>query len=365
MVLTWCNGMNRELPYNLGIGDVDLAKRYASTTLFYSHAISVILLVIGVVFFIFFNFEKQPFPSQYRIAAICFFFQLIVEPYITYLSGTFRTNSQFDRLSKVQLYLSGIRLVSIILVIKWGFYGYIIREFFVSFSNLVMLHVWRPLPEITPRYSSTVLKALFLVGFPIFTTSYLSGFIDSIPRLYIIKEGSTMEMGLFSPVIMSLSIVFLIPNTIASYLYPKFSAQYGRDPEPSFFWQKMRALFLLSVALGIIGFLACFFLIDTIIKLFPRYEESASYIKEASFAIIFIGYKIASVICVVFKQWKWLWISLIAYFVFQVGSILLLHVFIDDILSVASYSLSVTNFLMFIISVYYVYRITHKKFNYE
>ncbi len=359
------NGMNRELPFYLGKGDVKLAKQYASTTLFYSIAISLVLLIVGIFFFTFFDFEKQEFPSQYRIAAICFFFHLITEPYTTYLSGTFRTNSQFDRLSKIQLFLSGFRLITIVLVIKWGFYGYIAREFLATAFNLIMLHLWKPLPDIKPQCSVALLKALFLVGFPIFITSYLSGFIDSIPRLFIIKEGSTMAMGLFSPVIMSFSIVYLIPNTIASYLYPKFSARYGQNTEPLYFWNKMKSLFLISLALGVAGFFACFLLIDYIIQLFPRYHDSAPYIKEASFAIIFIGYKIASVICVVFKQWRWLWISLIAYFVFQVGSILFLRFFMDDILSVASYSLSVTYFLMFIISVYYVYRITHKKFNNE
>lgn len=355
------NGMNRELPFYLGKGDVGLAKQYASTTLFYTLAISIVLLVVGVFFFIFFDFERQEFPSQYKMAAICFFFHLIVEPYTTYLSGTFRTNSQFDKLSKIQLLLSGLRLVSIVMVIVWGFYGYIAREFLVTAFNLVLLHIWRPLPDIKPKYSINLLKALFVVGFPIFITSYLSGFIDSIPRLFIINNGSTVAMGLFSPVVMSLSIVYLIPNTVASYLYPKFSARYGQDPSPQYFWTKMRSLFLLSLGLGLVGFLACFFLIDYIIKLFPRYHDSAPYIKEASFAIIFIGYKIASVICVVFKQWKWLWISLISYFIFQLGSILLLNTFIKDILSVASYSLSITYLLMFIISVYYVYKITHPK----
>lgn len=359
------NGMNRELPFYLGKGDIDLAKQYASTTLFYTLAISFVLLLIGVVFFSFFDFEKQDFPNQYRIAAICFFFHLIVEPYTTYLSGTFRTNAQFDKLSKIQLYLSGIRLVTIIMVVIWGFNGYIAREFLVTACNLIMLHVWRPLPDIKPHYSMALLKDLFLIGFPIFITSYLSGFIDSIPRLFIIKEGSTMAMGVFSPVVMSLSIVYLIPNTIASYLYPKFSARYGQDPSPLYFWNKMRSLFLLSLGIGIVCFLTFFFFIDYLIQLFPKYQGSAPYIKEASIAIIFIGYKIANVICVVFKQWKWLWISLVSYFIFQTGSILVLKMFIKDILSVASYSLSLTYLLMFIISVYYVYRITHKTNNNE
>lgn len=353
------NGMNRELPYYLGKGDVDLAKQYASNTLFYTIVTSVVLLLIGIVYFFTNDFETIVHPQEYKTAAVCFFVQLITEPYITYLSGTFRTNSQFDRLSNIQIYLAIIRIVTIFLVIKWGFYGYIIRELAATCINLGMLHLWRPLKDVKPSFSWIIMKGLFVVGFPIFISSYLSSFIDTFPRLYIIREGGVSAMGLFSPVVMSLSIVYLIPNTISSYLYPKFSSRYGQSEGNDFFWKKMKSMLLLSLGIGVVAYLLIYFLIDYLIQLFPNYLDSVPYIKQASVAMIFIGYKIASVICVVYKKWNWLWISLIAYFVFQSSSILLLNIFIDDKLSVASNSLSVTYSLMFVLSFYYVYKITH------
>ena len=55
---------------------------------------------------------------------------------------------------------------------------------------------------------------LFKIGFSIFLTSYIATFVESVPRLYLIKETTSFELGLFSPILLMLGIVTMIPNKV-------------------------------------------------------------------------------------------------------------------------------------------------------
>ncbi len=91
------NGMNRELPFHLGMGKNDEAKSFAETTLFYSLG-NIILLWI-IVPLIITNFE---FNAVYFACLSVALIRVSLSFYISYLSGTFRSNDQFNNLSNIQ-----------------------------------------------------------------------------------------------------------------------------------------------------------------------------------------------------------------------------------------------------------------------
>lgn len=354
------NGMNRELPFYLGRGETDKAYSKASTTLFYTIVNIALMLVIGIIFFFCFDFEqKGEMSGPYKYAALVFFFNIVVEPYTAYLTGTFRTSDNFNKLSNTQYMNGWYRLLSISFVVVGGYYGYLIRELVGTILGAALLHYYRPIKDVVPKLDFKILKQLFVIGINIFLVSYISGFVDTFPRLYIIQEGTTRDLGLFSPVLIVLGIVALIPNTISSYLYPKFSYAYGEGCSPVYFWDKMKFVLAGSVGLGILAFAAVYFLLDYVIPLFPKYTDSASYMKIASLGMAFVGYKLCNLVCVVMKLYKWMWIQPLLYIMSQVGALFVLHWVSDDALWVSSYSLVITNLLMFIFSTYILYRVTH------
>lgn len=356
------NGMNRELPYYLGKGETDIAYLFASTTLYYAIINMIILGSTGIIFLLVHDYSQYgEFSDSYIKATIVFIFTIVVEPYTTYLSGTFRSNDSFNKLSNNQYILTIANLISIPLIIKLGYDGYLGRAFLLCLINLLLLHIRRPLPKIRPRFSFSCFKQLFTVGFTLYLTSYISTFIDSIPRLMIINYGTARDVGLFSPILICMTVVILIPNTLSSYLYPKFSYAIGNGLGPKYLWQKMRPVLLLSLGLGILAAIFIYVTIDYIVLAFPNYTDSVQYIKIASFAMAFIGQVLMSVVCVVLKNWKWLWINTLFKAIIQLVSIFVLKLFIIDIVAVSSWSICVTYSIMFVVSFLIMYHITHQK----
>lgn len=356
------NGMNRELPYYYGKGDRETALKCASTTLFYALFTTLISAVITVCFFLFYDFSKHELlASDYRKTAIVFWIIVLLEPYTTYLTGTYRTSDNFDKLSKLQLTKSILQVITIVLLIFWGFNGYLIRQLLLSLYDTIYLHLFRPIRKIRIYFDWLIFKKLFVVGFQLFITSYLTTFVDTLPRLYIISTGTSLDVGLFSPVLVFVSIILLIPNTISQYLYPTFSYAYGKGYDRLYFWKKLKQILVLSLIVGVVAIGVAELLVNKVLLLFPKYISSGIYIKTACIGFIFLGYKVCSLLCSIFKEWKWLYAISVIYAIVQISSILVLRIFISDSLMVSSLSMSVTTFIMFIISVYMAYIITHKK----
>ena len=356
------NGMNRELPFYLGKGEKQVAYSYAETTLSYTLFSIVLISIIGILTIIVWDFEQYgELNSSYKFAAIVFFISIAIEPYKAYVSGTFRTNNSFDQLSKIQVIIALFKIPTLILVVKFGYYGFLIREASIVVLDVALLHWKRPLNEIRPSFKWDIFKKLFQIGFNIFLVSYLSSFVDTFPRLFLIEKGTTNELGLFSPVLMLVSIVYLIPGTVSNYLYPKFSYAYGNGAPPSFFWKRIKVLLLIATSIGLVFSIVVYFFIDYVIPFFPKYEASLPYIKMMCFGLVFIGYKVCSVIFVIFKSYVWMWVTPIINAVFLLLSLFLGNFILEDNLTIAVTSLISSNFLMLVVMIVAVYFVIHKK----
>lgn len=356
------NGMNRELPYYYGKGDNVTAMKCASTTLSYSLFNTIVSFIVAVCFFCYFDFSKYgELSSDYFHTAIVFWIVVLIEPYTTYLSGTYRTSDNFDRLSKLQIWKSIIASITILLLVIWGFEGYLMRHFIISIFDPIYLHIYRPIKKLAIKFDFSIFKKLFVVGFQLFITSYASTFIDTLPRLFVIQNGSSLDVGLFSPVIILVSTILLVPNVISQYLYPTFSYALGKGYDRIYFWNKLKPILLISLVIGVVAVSGAVLLVDPVLSIFPKYLDSALYIKVSCIGFVFLGYKVCTMLCSIFKEWKWLYINTICYGVFMIGSIFILKFLFDDPLLVSSLSISLTTILMFIVSVYMAYRLTHKK----
>lgn len=358
------NGMNRELPFYYGKGDKETALKCASTTLFHAIITTIISLIVAIFFFILWDFSTYGgLSSEYFHTAIVFWIIVLIEPYTTYLSGTYRTSDNFDKLSVLQISKTALSAVTILLLVFWGFEGYLLRQFIISIYDPIYLHIYRPIRKLVLQFDWPVFKKLFVVGFQLFITSYASTFVDTLPRLFVIKNGTSFDVGLFSPVVISVSMILLIPNTISQYLYPTFSYAFGKGYERLYFWKKLRIILALSVFIGTVTMVAAMFMVDPVLHLFPNYAQSGIYIKASCAGFVFLGYKVCNMLFSIFKEWKWLYINTAAYGIFMIMSIIILNLFIEDPLMVSSLSMTLTTFLMFVLSTFMAFRLTHKKTN--
>jgi O-antigen/teichoic acid export membrane protein len=351
------NGLGRELPYLLGVQKNDLAKDYASTALLYSLVSNLLLLLI--IPFLFLTDVLSIDNRFYFFSFIVILFRLLFTSYSSYLSVTFRTSKNFNDLSNIQFILIIVKISSLALVVFYGFWGLLIREFLLSLFEVVLLHRKRPI-EVAPRFNKHHFISLIKVGFPLFLVSYIAGFVDTFPRLFLIRYGTIEQLGLFSPVLVMLGTALLLPNAIGSYMYPKMSYEYGLNNKKSNLWKTVKLTSLISFVSGLLIFLLVFFLADYIKFIFPKYVETIPYIKMGSFALLFIGYRAAGLSFSVLKSWNVMIFNMLSHLLISVLSLFILYFYIQDSLMIAVISMVITYSFMFFLSLFLSYKVTHQ-----
>lgn len=338
------NGMNRELPYTLGENNKSKAIAIASTTLNYTIFNISIIVLIG--FFILYTFD---FNQYYLWVILVFVIKISLSFYNSYLTGTFRSQDDFNKLSNIQYFMIIIKLISLPLILL-GFYGYLLVQLLVIIFDSVVLHYYRPFKE-TTKFNINIYKELIKVGFPIFVTSYGITLIDSLPKLFILKYGDEYSMGIFSPVLMLSSVIVMLPNMVLTYIYPKLSYHLGNKRNPVELFKKLKELYLL-IFLGILFIVSIlYFLLDYFTLFFPKYHESLPYLHLSLIIYPFILFKIGHMVNSIFKKYNFMYYFLLYYFIIQIISLISLNYFLSDILQIAIISQAISFAVLLLISI--------------
>jgi O-antigen/teichoic acid export membrane protein len=350
------NGLARELPYLLGKGEAKEAKELASTSLFYSLFSNLILLLALPIVL---N-DKSINWNDYNFIFSFFvvFVRLLISSYTSYLSVTFRTNQNFNDLSNIQNILTVFRLISVLFVVYFGFIGLLLREFLYSLIEMSLMHQKKPI-NVLPKFGRSDLIKLVKVGFPLFIVSYLTSFIETIPRLYILRFGSVEQLGLFSPIIIVLGLSMLLPNAISGYMYPKMSFEYGASQDRSKLWRIVLLTLKVSLISSFPLFMFVYFLADYVYLIFPKYAEISDYLKIIAFGLFFNGHKSSGLAFSVLKSWSTMILNALIYLLISVLSLFLLHFCISDIMKVASLSIVISFGFMYFFTFFMAFRVTH------
>ncbi len=338
------NGMNIELPYKFGKGDVSGAMKYAETTLAFT-----VIDIISLVFLIPVAIYVVGFKEVYVVPLIVTVLRVIMSFYITYLSSTFRSDDNFNNLSNIQILLLLVKLVLCPLVLL-GFYGFLFYEFLLVFGNVLLLHYYRPY-RIKPKLYKPELTQLFKLGFPIFLSSYAINFIDTLPKLFIIKESTAESLGIYAPVLMLLSTVAILPNTLSTYLYPKFSFNLGKENDPMDIFRKLLKVYFYSFIVIVLACIAGYFILDYFILLFPKYNSSLPYLKLSLLACPFVFFKLGNMFNVVMKKYNYMLFFVLVYAMSQSLTLLILPYYIKDVLDVVVVSQIITSILVLVFSI--------------
>ncbi len=344
------NGMNRELPFAMGQKDFEKANKYASSTLLFSLLNIIILLLITPLIVNQINIDER----YYACLAVVLF-KACLSFYTTYLTGTFRSDDQFNKLSNINLIslLSKLLLCPLVFL---GFNGFLIYEVILLLIGAILLHYFRPI-KIKPQFHQIEFMRLFRTGIPHFVTSYIISVIDTLPRLFIIKFGTEQLLGLYSPVLMLLNIIMIFPSTISTYLYPKFSYKIGMNVAASVIWkQYIKVLILSFLGISVIVLIG-YFLIDYFGIIFPKYVLSVPYLKASLIICPFLVYKLGNTINGVLRKPQFMLSYALFYGAFQLISYFLILSFLNDILLKVIYSQVITGFATLIFSLFINYKL--------
>ncbi len=345
------NGMNRELPFQLGCGNEELAIKYASNTLFHS---ALQMLFYCLVLFIVILFSNGEY--YYKISIIVLFLKLILNTYARFLNGTYRSSKDFLILSKVQLYTLLVKLLLAPLILI-SFEFFLIYQLLIDLLNSLFLHIWRPL-KAKIEFSGIVYKNLLKTGLPIFSSSYFSGLIDTMPSILILNFAGIKELGVYAPVAILLSFTSQITDSFQTYVYPKYLYEYGKNNNRKvIFNSNLKIIAIIFISLIILSFIFLF-LIPYFKLAFPKYKESEKYFYQALLVVPVIFYRFSITLIVVFKKYKNLFSFQIVRLFLFISFFYIINNTIDEVISSVLYAMALTYFLMILFGFYLGFRIS-------
>lgn len=349
------NGMNRELPYALGKGEESEAKSLASTALFFTHVNTIIIVLIASVIY---SFVKPH--RDYTFAIIILILRIASNSYGTYISGTFRSNDNFNTLSNIQFAIIGLRIISCPLIL-FGFTGFLIWELILSVAHTLFLHIYRPI-KVKPTFNYTSFRNMIAIGFPIFIISTLISTVDTFPRLFIIKWGTETDLGIYSPVYFMISTISLLPNQLTSYFYPKFSFELAKTNSVVSVKKSLIKIILVSSFSILILAIGIYLVSDKVILLFPKYRDSLPYLQVSLLAAPFVMFRLAHTMSAVFKNFKTMILFVTAYFLVQSMTLIILKSFSERIVEVAVVSQIISYVILSLVS-FFLMSVIFKDFN--
>ena len=193
------NGVNRELPYHIGRGDIARAHALAAAGQAWALAaggvISVCLLAVAAWQLVQGDLQQAAGWATNAILAMFSFYGNN-----GYLSITFRTSSEFVRLARVNVVEAATGLAALVLVAAFGFYGLCLRVVLAGAASTALLFRWRPV-RVGPHWSQSNIRHLFIIGAPIFFVGQVYGlWIGVINSTLVLRFTGTYGMGLFAMV---------------------------------------------------------------------------------------------------------------------------------------------------------------------
>lgn len=219
------NGLNREVPYHVGKGEHERVLGLAATakawTMFLGGAVAIGLLGMAAWSLARGNYAAAAGWAVHAPIAFLVFYSA------GYLQATFRTTSDFARLSVATVVDSVASLLLLVPVVVLGFYGLCLRGLLAPASSFVLLRRWQPI-RVAAKLQWEHWKHLFLVGFPIFVVGEIVNFWKVLDGTLVLKHLGTTGLGLYQMVAVVDSAAILLPIAIGQVLYPRMAENYGR-----------------------------------------------------------------------------------------------------------------------------------------
>lgn len=350
-------GLGRELPFLMGQKKMERVKQYASTvqivTLIYTFS-SLILAVLLIIFF-----AEGMEDIWVILTAGVFISTMFVD---NYLSSTYRSSRSFKELSKVYYITSIFGLILTPLIYFYGFKGYLGLLLVHSVFSTILLVIFRPI-RVSSNFTKTIYYKNIRVGFPILSLNFLRNIPDTYPRLLILFFLSTTALGLTAPANAMLTVFAVLPASLAKYIYPKMTYEFGKTRDRIQLWKTSKKLALYLSILGIFGLSVIFFIPYVVVNFFPKYEAA---VKITMIAIPIGFFRMYSILYNIFntlKSYKEQFLVSVFRNILYLSSPLLFYFFspVNGHLTNIFFGVLIAEALSSLVMFYFVYKVTHLK----
>jgi O-antigen/teichoic acid export membrane protein len=299
------NGMNRELPFLLGRGERQRGLELAAAAQLHAVVCSALAVTAaGAALWACWAWGpdwRWAFGSMAVLAGATF--------YVGYLQATFRSSDDFRRLTRLQLTQAMTMLSLPVSTALWQFRGFCAHAALQAVIIGVFAHRIRPL-RVEMRWAGTAIKLLLATGLPLFVSGYLQTIAAGMDRLILLSVAGTEALGYYAPALSLVGAMSIVPNALATYLYPKLSFRLGQGDSPEQLWRTAATATAIS-ALVALPLVAIVWVSAPVIvtEILPAYARGVPAIRAASVT----GFAAAASACTVVLGSLKHWTALYAY----------------------------------------------------
>jgi O-antigen/teichoic acid export membrane protein len=292
------NGLGRELPFALGTGEVERARRLAATALACNAASSA---VIALAFLVPLAWSRG---ETWRLGLLAMAVVSASNLYLAYLQSTFRSDADFKGLARVHWLQAGLALLLPLAVYGFGFRGLCLHAALQSLIVSGYAHVMRPI-RVLPRFEPPLARELLVTGLPLFAAGYLQLIAAGFDRVILLQRAGVEAVGHYAPALAVIAALGVVPGAVATYVYPRMSYALGQgQTRRRVGWMALRAA-LVSMAAGlplaVLGWYAAPTLIE---RFFPRYLASVPAVRWSLVAGVLWGLTPTTTLLGSLKAWR-------------------------------------------------------------
>ncbi|MGO9374713.1 MAG: lipopolysaccharide biosynthesis protein [Syntrophobacteraceae bacterium] len=294
------NGLNRELPYFLGKGDLPFSESLLATALFCTRIVSAIILLSGIGCLLYFS--NSGANVLHTILAVTIIISLSF--YQTTLGVTFRSKDSFKNLTFVQLVGAGLSVATVPMVYFFHYNGMLVRYVLISCVGFGLMYFFRPM-RVKTRFDLGAFKLLLKTGLPIFGLDYLKNSAATLDRVVLLKIGGVQEVGFYSLATTVIGTIQVLPQALSSYTYPRMTFKIGQNVDKRELWGFVLKFALLSAGLAIPAVICGWMALPYFIKVFaPKYLSGLCAAQIALLVGVLDGTVIVADALWSMKAWK-------------------------------------------------------------
>lgn len=346
------SGLNLELPIILGENNKKKANEFVATALFYACILSLLFAVIsvGVIVYLWF-FTSTDRLVVYGVIAVSI--MAILSCFRLHFSATYRSANAFDKLAKIFLVDCVLSTVCVIGIYYFQYYGLLFYHVAQYAVFTILMWYFAPYRSTRPKFYLIHFKVLFKRGAFMTVVNQIRGVVDSLPRLIILKMGTIVQVGLFSPANVAGTFIKMVPNQVAQFIHPQMSYKYGQTKLAKDMWPYFRLLTIwtpiVTAPIALIGWFLAPYVIELI---FPKYVESIWPLRFLLIGFLFSTTGFARNFLTTIKAYKEVLIlDSLDLVLFLVCPILLIKTTNMPLLSALSIGLSVAYFFSYFINI--------------
>ncbi|HUS06527.1 MAG TPA: oligosaccharide flippase family protein [Bryobacteraceae bacterium] len=218
------NGMNRDVALFRGRGDTAQVARIENTSKSLVLCTSVLCALVAAGF----AFHTQD--SQRRTVLLIFAVLLLFYKLFNFAQVYSMAHDDFTRVTKANFWLAAVTVPCVLLVFVWGLPGFLWAQV-LSFAVGGYLYIAPLASNFHWGLDRAELARLAIGGIPIAAVGFAATFIGSIDRWLVAGFLGVHSVGHYSLVIMAWSTIGLVPQIIASRMYPRLAEEWGRTAD--------------------------------------------------------------------------------------------------------------------------------------